>query len=612
MENKKMKPKKKNSQKFKLIPLFILLLLVGIGVLGIGILDINTKQVQAADDPITEPLLQLGNLVYEGAFKVPKGDLGDDSTNYDRLGYGGGPIAFNQARNSLFVVGHPYGDRVAEISIPEIVNSNNLNDLKTASLIQPAIDITDNHWANLALDGSALSHPVPGGLLLFHNRLIGSAYVYYDASGQGYRSHFYASPNWSTEGTNFHGMYRVGVASGVNGGFVGGYMALIPPEWQSGFGGSALTGLGGIPIILRTSWGPCAWVFNPDDLGVTDPVPATMLVGYTSHHPTLGGWGSSEGTLYFNMATQVRGLVFPYGTRSVLFFGRHGLGETGQGDKCCYGIGTADQTLAQQDHYCYDPSDSSKGCHCYPYVYQVWAYDANDLLKVKNGEINPETNQPYQPWDIRPYAIWNLDFPFAKENAQIVGATYDPSTQRIFISEYGGERPSMEPYPLIQVYKVDTSSAPTSTPDTTPPTLSLGSPSGTLSADTTSTTLSITTNENATCRYSTTTGTSYDSMTNTFTTTGGTNHSTTITGLTNGGSYTYYIRCQDTSGNANTTDYPISFSIANPTPSTPTYTITNFISLITHWLSIGDQRSDVNNDGIVDARDLGIMMHYWK
>ncbi|HHD92634.1 MAG TPA: hypothetical protein ENL06_03395 [Candidatus Portnoybacteria bacterium] len=36
------------------------------------------------------------------------------------------------------------------------------------------------------------------------------------------------------------------------------------------------------------------------------------------------------------------------------------------------------------------------------------------------------------------------------------------------------------------------------------------------------------------------------------------------------------------------------------------------MSLITHWLGVEDQRSDVNNDGIVNARDLGIMMHYWK
>ena len=80
----------------------------------------------------------------------------------------------------------------------------------------------------------------------------------------------------------------------------------------------------------------------------------------------------------------------------------------------------------------------------------------------------------------------------------------------------------------------------------------------------------------------------------------------------NGSSYTYYFRCQDEAGNVNTTDYPISFSIANPTPPTPTCTITNFISLITYWLGIGDQNSDVNNNGIVNTRDLGIIMHYWK
>ena len=49
---------------------------------------------------------------------------------------------------------------------------------------------------------------------------------------------------------------------------------------------------------------------------------------------------------------------------------------------------------------------------------------------------------------------------------------------------------------------------------------------------------------------------------NTFTTTGGTSHSRTLTGLTDGQSYTYYVRCIDGSGNANTNDYTISFSVA--------------------------------------------------
>ncbi len=94
---------------------------------------------------------------------------------------------------------------------------------------------------------------------------------------------------------------------------------------------------------------------------------------------------------------------------------------------------------------------------------------------------------------------------------------------------------------------------------------SSGSPSGTLAAGTTQTTLSLATNENATCRYATTAGVAYSSMPNTFTTTGGQAHSRTVSGLTNGGSYSYFVRCQDAAGNANTNDFTISFSVAQPT-----------------------------------------------
>ena len=100
--------------------------------------------------------------------------------------------------------------------------------------------------------------------------------------------------------------------------------------------------------------------------------------------------------------------------------------------------------------------------------------------------------------------------------------------------------------------------------DTTPPVRSNGSPTGTLAAGTTQTTLSLATNENATCRYSTTAGVAYASMTSTFTTTGGTAHSTTVTGLTNGGSYTYFVRCRDAATNVNPDDFPISFAVADP------------------------------------------------
>lgn len=105
--------------------------------------------------------------------------------------------------------------------------------------------------------------------------------------------------------------------------------------------------------------------------------------------------------------------------------------------------------------------------------------------------------------------------------------------------------------------------------DTTAPTLSAGSPSGSLVYTTTSVTMSVTTNENATCRFSASAGTAYASMVSTFSTTGGTSHSTSITGLTSGNTYTRYIRCQDSAGNSNSADYIVTFSVANVPDTTP-------------------------------------------
>ena len=100
-------------------------------------------------------------------------------------------------------------------------------------------------------------------------------------------------------------------------------------------------------------------------------------------------------------------------------------------------------------------------------------------------------------------------------------------------------------------------------PDATPPIRDNGLPTGELATGTTETTLSLTTDENANCKYSTTAGTEYDAMIGIFDITGETEHSTSITGLENGQSYVYYVRCQDELENTNIDDYEISFSVAN-------------------------------------------------
>jgi hypothetical protein len=72
----------------------------------------------------------------------------------------------------------------------------------------------------------------------------------------------------------------------------------------------------------------------------------------------------------------------------------------------------------------------------------------------------------------------------------------------------------------------------------------------------------VTTDEAAECRYATNANTAFEAMSDTFAITGFNSHSTTISGLWDDNAYTYYVRCRDTDGNANTDDYAISFSVA--------------------------------------------------
>jgi hypothetical protein len=288
--------------------------------------------------------------------------------------------------------------------------------------------------------------------MVYGTRLIGSAYTQDDPNQA--TSHFTSQLDLSVAG-DLQGFYRVGT---VGPRFVSGYMTQIPPEWQSSLGGTALTGGCcnppnlGATNIAGMSWGPSAFVFNPGDLGVVNPVPAAPLVYYSQSHPTLGAWNNTTvANPAFNMMTEVTGVVFPQGTRTVLFFGKSGTGVP------CFGNGTNDPALDHQpvagspgNFWCYDPNEVNGGWgpHAYPYAYQVWAYDVQDFLAVKNGQKNP--------WDVRPYGIWTLTLPFDTPRRHLYGAAYDPQTGRVFISQPFGDLNGM---PVIHVYKVTVNSA---------------------------------------------------------------------------------------------------------------------------------------------------------
>lgn len=101
--------------------------------------------------------------------------------------------------------------------------------------------------------------------------------------------------------------------------------------------------------------------------------------------------------------------------------------------------------------------------------------------------------------------------------------------------------------------------------DITAPNITIVFPTGTVGAGTTSVTINISTDETAICRYNRTNSTFDFANGINFTITNAMSH-TFSWNVSDGQSYTFYYKCNDTSGNVNPASTTHSFSVASPTP----------------------------------------------
>jgi hypothetical protein len=410
--------------------------------MAVGLQWSNATLSAQSPDPLTLPRLAFSDFTYQGGFRLPTTAQGDD------FSFGGSHMAYNPARNSLFV--NSLHHKVAEVTIPTPVNTNDRTQMPFASYLQPFSDPAEGHLSDIG------NGAVMGGLLVQGNRLYTSGYIYYDGDNAQRVSHFSHSTNLSEP--SFSGMSQVWDTGKA--GYVGGYMANIPAEWQSLLGGPALTGQCCIPIVMRTSFGPAAFGFNPAGIGGNSAVPASPLLYYTYDHTTLGAWDGA--TEMYGGATLMGGAAVIAGTRTALFIGRIGLG------KYCYGHGVNDPALdgtkaADTVTNCYDPANAAKGMHGYPYRYQMWAYDLADFAAVKSGAK--------QPWDVVPYAIIPFDLPTQEPTVQIGGVAYDPQRQLLYVAQsFADLNGCCERRPIIHTLKINIHSSATSTTvSVTPP-----------------------------------------------------------------------------------------------------------------------------------------------
>ncbi len=381
-------------------------------------------------DPQQEPLLQQSDLVYVGAFALPTDTMGTS-----RFGYGGlaiTPYTDPSGRHTLFMCGHAQNPgQVAQVEIPDSFStSRDYDSLPQATFLQGFADISDGDM----LQKAQITTPDGGsiyGLLAYHGKLIAAVAEYYGCTQQ--TSHGISSLDLSLT-RDFKGYFAIQADAIPRA--LGGPMTPVPTEWQTLLGGPVLTGNWALPIVSCTSAGPAATSFDPDQLDTT-PTPGSTLLYYPLAHPLCAdtnclGAEATTSDLY-NLTSSYGGMAFPAGFRSVLFFGVQGTGTY------CYGTATD----------CNDPIFvDAKGPHAYPYRYQVWAYDADDLLAVKAG-----TKKSYEP---RPYATWvmpELDYLRGAGAASIRGAGYDPETRRWYVTIDYGEQPR------VDVYEIKTTTA---------------------------------------------------------------------------------------------------------------------------------------------------------
>ena len=191
-------------------------------------------------------------------------------------------------------------------------------------------------------------------------------------------------------------------------------------------------------IITRTSFGPAVFGFNPSTLSTSTPSTATPYVYYTQTNAAGGNTAMANFDPLFDGNTKISGVFFVPGSRTVLFFGSVGTNSQEYGEASTFN----------------DTNRTSKGYHSLngDYAYQVWAYDANDLLAAADGQM--------QPWQVQPYATWNLDFPQQTGSDILGGVAFDPSTSRLYVTELGGDTQAAYSYlPVVQVYQLTLSSA---------------------------------------------------------------------------------------------------------------------------------------------------------
>ena len=387
-------------------------------ILGFAIITLSRSSLKtsfrAQLSPEEAGTISWQDFQYEGAFLVSSANAGSS-----RFSYSWGNMAVDPAgdngNGSLFLSGHLYDDKVAEVNIPapQILEAGTSRaQLPRTSILQQFADVTSGYFAqfqqtngNSELSGLAILQP-PG---FFEKQLFWTTRIYYNVWNGNPPSHGVASANLAAPDAKGPWLAQ----GGHN--MVAGFLAPVPQDFADAHlnGSSLLTGQSGVAGNVGSSFGPVAfaikpWMENGAYQEANASVSSTPLVYYPIDKPYPG----------FDNASRIEGMAW------VSFEGKNALAFIGT-------IGTGHYWYGEGSDAGYtDPCSQSKGQHNSAFETRLYLYDEAELLKVTSGQINA--------WDARPSEVVNLT-PYL--NGQCSGPhsiAYDPVKQRLFIFESKG------------------------------------------------------------------------------------------------------------------------------------------------------------------------------
>ncbi len=383
-------------------------------------------------DSAAARLVQPGDLVYVGAFRLPGGD--DPPLTF---AYGGNAMTFNPDGDpdgsddgfpgSLFITGHdrqawgtlPNGDQVAELAIPVPAIKADPADLPQATFLQDFHDVTAGYFTNLEeipkVGMQYLNHPDTGPLI----HLCWGQHL----QPQDEPSHAWFSPDLAHP--NLQGVWYIGYQNLYS---TNGYMFDIPTAWADAHARGRYLATGRMRDGGQGGMGPTLFAYRPWLADGSPPVSGTHLAEttlllYENAYNTEAITRCLRGYQHADEWEGGAWITTPSGKAAVVFAGTKATGTkywygyinpAGPQYPCVDAHVTDFPTCRLADGSLCPPEDmtgccddqagtcvSNRGWWSTRFDAQLIFYDPDDLARVAAGEV--------ASWEPQPYAVLDID-----------------------------------------------------------------------------------------------------------------------------------------------------------------------------------------------------------